>query len=99
MDKDEPKDDYITKICKPGTAAACRYLLFGGFEGGYRFACGKHEPGFRAIVAEKTAEGRMRAKGDNCEGFPINQVIGAGLEPDSTDQDQDKKPGDPPATT
>lgn len=61
-----PKEHVAAK-CQPGTKSCCRYLMFGG-EG---FLCGKVNSKLRKFADDRAEQ--MRAKGDNCEGYPQPQ--------------------------
>lgn len=61
---------YAFKVCQPGSAQCCRYLVAGpeGFE------CAKHCVSLREIINQRVAEGTFRAIGDNCPGYGVEPV-------------------------
>jgi hypothetical protein len=62
---DLPTAEHITHVCKAGAGeATCRYIA--GTSKGIQ--CAKLITGIREIIDKRSADGTMRAKGDNCEG-------------------------------
>lgn len=58
----------IKEICKMDQGeGCCRYLTI---DGG-RWACAKLTP-LKSMLDRRVDEGKMRAKGDNCEGVDMN---------------------------
>jgi hypothetical protein len=57
------KDDYVKKVCQPGTEKCCRYLMMGS--GGWE--CAKLTS-LKAHFDQRVAEHNIRAVGDNCDG-------------------------------
>lgn len=59
-----PDDEHARTICKPGSAATCRYLAMDAAG----WACVKHHAAATVINA-RVAAGTMNARGDNCPGL------------------------------
>ena len=64
------EDDYVKKVCRPGSEDTCRYLLLGPCG----WTCGK-EFGIKDMLDERVSQKTIRAKGDNCAG--IKTITGA----------------------
>jgi len=64
-------DEYVLKVCRPGSEETCRYLLMGPKGWG----CGKMSPDVKQTLDQRVDQGLMVAKGDNCAG--IKNVTGA----------------------
>lgn len=58
-------DEYVMRVCKPGSEETCRYLLLGP----KGWTCGKMDPGAKNTLDLRVASGMMKAKGDNCIGI------------------------------
>jgi hypothetical protein len=65
------EDEYVTRVCRPGSEETCRYLLLGpkGWQ------CGKIFPETKDLLDKRVEDGRMRSKGNNCAG--ITSITGA----------------------
>lgn len=62
-------EEHLLNVCKRGQKECCAYIGFGpdGWE------CLKVKPGMKATIDARLAEGSMRAKGDNCAGWGLDE--------------------------
>lgn len=61
-----PSEEHVLQVCKRGQGPlTCRYLIFGATE----VACAKGTD-IGVIIDQRSVEGTMKSKGDNCSGPP-----------------------------
>lgn len=64
----EIPEDYVRDVCGFGSGpVTCSYLTLSFGPGGW--GCAKNDPGVKAMVDIRRAEGTLTAMGDNCEGW------------------------------
>ena len=65
--------DFVERVCKLGQGhACCRYLVVDPHQG---LQCIKLDAQFKRALDERVAMGLMVARGDNCEGMPLNETL------------------------
>lgn len=57
-------DDYVKRVCQPGTEKCCAYLVLGS--GGWE--CAKHSPYIKSFIEKSLKNGEMDATSNNCDG-------------------------------
>jgi hypothetical protein len=67
-----PLSDYLKQVCKIGKGKDCCRYLVGDSTGMH---CAKLHPSLKAMFDERIAFGVGIAKGINCEGRPLEDVL------------------------
>ncbi len=67
-------DDHVKTVCQPGTEHCCRYLTMSAAGWG----CEKHSHA-GPLIDKRVADGKFKAKGDNCDGLKVNLAESEGV--------------------